>query len=341
MQLYFFVLYFFTYGFLGWCTEVAYATTKELRFVNRGFLNGPICPIYGVGVGVVVMFLEPVENNLILLYIVSTVLVTLIEGLTGYLMDKIFHHKWWDYSNQPLNIGGYVCLLFSLVWGVACVAIVKVIHPMIHNALALIPLTAGIVLIVVLGTVLFADLYVTASAILKLNKRLDAMEKIAAELREISDKVGENIHENVMETMEFSEEKKKQLDSAVLDLREKLDETKQQMDSLAVEMREKLENATEEQKSRFEERKNYIEEQRNRIEERIRMEEQKVRMEEQKVRMEEQKVRIAELKNRYAELAERSTRVSRRLAKAFPKMESRHHKEIMEELKLRLKRDRR
>lgn len=327
MQLYFFALYFFVYGFLGWCTEVAYATTKELRFVNRGFLNGPICPIYGVGVGVVVMFLEPVENNLILLYIVSTILVTLIEGLTGYLMDKIFHHKWWDYSNQSLNIGGYVCLLFSLVWGVACVAIVKVIHPVIHNVLAVIPLTVGIVLIVVLGTVLFADLYVTASAILKLNKRLDAMEKIAAELREISDKVGENIHENVMETMEFSEEKKKRLDSAVFELREKLDETKQQMDSLAIEMREKLENATEEQKSRFEERKNYIEEQRNRIEERIRMEEQKVRM--------------AELKNKYADLAGRSTRVSRRLAKAFPKMESRHHKEIMEELKLRLKRDRR
>ena len=60
-------------------------------------------------------------------------LVTVLEGLTGYLMDKIFHHKWWDYTNQPLNIGGYVCLIFSLVWGVACVLIVRVIHPVIHK----------------------------------------------------------------------------------------------------------------------------------------------------------------------------------------------------------------
>lgn len=334
MQLYFFVLYFFTYGFLGWCTEVAYATTKQRTFVNRGFLNGPICPIYGVGVGVVVMFLEPVENNLVLLYIVSTVLVTVIEGLTGYFMDKIFRHKWWDYSNQPLNIGGYVCLLFSLVWGVACVAIVKVIHPMIHNALAMIPITVGIVLIVVLGSGLLADLYVTASAILKLNKRLDAMEKIAAELREVSDKVGENIYENVMETMEFSEEKKKQLGFAVSDMREKMEETKQQLDLIASELHEKVESATEEQRLRAEEQRLRMEEQKARLEERLRMEEQKARMAEQKARM-------AELKERYAELAGRSTRVSRRLVRAFPKMESRHHKEILEELKLRLKRDHR
>ena len=129
MQIYYLMLYFFVYGFLGWCTEVAYATTKQRKFVNRGFLNGPICPIYGVGVTVVVYFLTPYKDNLILLYALSTVLVTVLEGLTGYLMDKIFHHKWWDYTNQPLNIGGYVCLIFSLVWGVACVLIVRVIHP--------------------------------------------------------------------------------------------------------------------------------------------------------------------------------------------------------------------
>ena len=126
MQIYYLMLYFFVYGFLGWCTEVAYATTKQRKFVNRGFLNGPICPIYGVGVTVVVYFLTPYKDNLILLYALSTVLVTVLEGLTGYLMDKIFHHKWWDYTNQPLNIGGYVCLIFSLVWGVACVLIVRV-----------------------------------------------------------------------------------------------------------------------------------------------------------------------------------------------------------------------
>ncbi len=263
MQIYYLILYFFTYGFLGWCTEVAFASVKQSQFVNRGFLNGPICPIYGVGVSAVVVLLEPWKNHLVLLYIASVVLVTLIEGITGYAMDKIFHHKWWDYSNQPLNIGGYVCLLFSFVWGIACVLIMKVIHPLIHNVLSIIPVVLGIVVIAVLAGVLFADIYVTASGILKLNRRLEAMEKIAAELHEISDKVGINIHENVMETMD------------------------------------KLEDAGELFEGVTEETKN----------------------------------RVNELKEHYEQLAAARTRVSERLMKAFPRMESRRHKDILNELK--------
>lgn len=211
-ELYYFALSFFVYGFLGWCTEVAYAAAKQGKFVNRGFLNGPICPVYGIGVGVVVQFLTPVENNLVLLYISSTILVTVIEGITGFLLEKIFHNKWWDYSEQPLNIGGYVCVLFSLIWGVFCVLIVKIIHPLIYKVLTMIPLVLGIVVMACLVVGLLADLYVTASGILKMNRRLEAMEKIAAELKELSDKVGENIYENVMEGMEFREEKKARIE---------------------------------------------------------------------------------------------------------------------------------
>lgn len=223
MQLYYFVLYFYVYGFLGWCTEVAYATIKEKRFVNRGFLSGPICPVYGIGVGTVVLFLSSREWSIVALYVVATVLVTTIEGITGYLMDKLFHHKWWDYSNQPLNIGGYVCLLFSLAWGVACVLIVRVIHPIIYKGILLIPFTVGMILAVLLGIALFADIYTTTAEILKLNKKLESMEKIATELKEVSDMLGENIHENVMETLEHSEEARTQLDLAAAELREKLD----------------------------------------------------------------------------------------------------------------------
>ena len=93
MRIYEGLLYFFIYGILGWCAEVAFAAVKERRFVNRGFLNGPICPIYGVGVVMVVVFLEPFEDQWLLLYLASAVLVTLIEGMTGYVLDKLFHHK--------------------------------------------------------------------------------------------------------------------------------------------------------------------------------------------------------------------------------------------------------
>ena len=101
MSIYFILLYFFVYGFLGWCTEVGFAAFKTHHFVNRGFLNGPICPIYGVGVTAVITVLTPYKSDIIVLYILSVVLVTVLEGVTGWAMDKIFHNKWWDYSDMP------------------------------------------------------------------------------------------------------------------------------------------------------------------------------------------------------------------------------------------------
>ena len=291
MQIYYLMLCFFVYGFLGWCTEVAYATTKQRKFVNRGFLNGPICPIYGVGVTVVVYFLTPYKDNLILLYVLSTVLVTVLEGLTGYLMDKIFHHKWWDYTNQLLNIGGYVCLIFSLVWGVACVLIVRVIHPVIHKILTFIPHTLGLIMLAVLEICIFVDLYVTAAGILKLNHQLEAMAKIAAELHEISDKLGENIHEGMMDTMEATEERRRKLEAATEGSRRKLSEGRTRIGGTADEARQQLQ------------------------------------------------ARSEELRKKYEELSGQDGAVSRRLMKAFPRMESRQYKETFNELreKLRLK----
>lgn len=274
MYFYFIVLYFFIYGFLGWCTEVAYAAVREGKFVNRGFLNGPICPIYGIGVSTVIHFLQPVADQWILLYILSTILVTVLEGITGFLLEKLFHHRWWDYSGRPLNIGGYVCLLFSLLWGVACVVIVKLIHPVIHGIIRLLPPLIGIILMVICSIVMFADLAVTINRILRLNRQLDAMEKISAQLCNLSEKLGENIYENVMDTRE---------------------------------VREKVDKAVEERKERIDQAR------------------------------EEQRAKIRELRQRYSELSERNLREGRRLFRAFPKLRSQHHREILEELKERMK----
>ena len=285
-EFYYFALSFFVYGFLGWCTEVAYAAVKQGKFVNRGFLNGPICPVYGIGVGVVVQFL-----------------------ITGFLLEKIFHNKWWDYSDQPLNIGGYVCVLFSLIWGVFCVLIVKVIHPLIYKVLTMIPFVLGIIVMACLAVGLLADLYVTASAILKMNRKLETMEKIAAELKDLSNKVGENIYENVMEGMEFQEEKKEQLGNVREELKERLEEPKAIVNGLRDGVKERLE-------------------------------EPKARMEKlaPKINVEEMKARMEELKAKYEEMAENRTKVGERLVKAFPKMQVRQHKEIFEELRERVRR---
>lgn len=289
MDIYYILLYFFVYGFLGWCTEVAYAAFKEHRFVNRGFLNGPLCPIYGVGVSVVVVFLTPYKSNLVLLYVSACLLVTLLEGLTGWAMDKIFHNKWWDYSKQPLNIGGYVCLLFSLIWGAACVIITDFIHPLIHKLLTYVPFMVGVILVILLLCITFADVYVTASAIFKFNKRLASMEKIAGELHEISDQIGEDIYEKVLYAIEKQESSRQRLDDTAVELKGKTQET-------AAELREKAQEVSSDLRAR-----------------------------------------IAELKNYYHELGYSMPSISRRIIKAFPKMESRNYKLQLEALREKIK----
>lgn len=205
MDVYYLALYFYVYGFLGWCAEVGFAAVTSRRFVNRGFLNGPICPIYGVGISIVLAFLTPLKSNIVLLYLFSVVLATLLEGVTGWAMYKIFHQRWWDYSDMPLHIGPYVCLPFSLLWGVLCVLIVDVIHPVIQKGLEMLPHTLTVVVLVILTVILIADICVTSAAIFKFNKHLESMEKIAAELKEISNQIGEDIYEATMTAVEKGE----------------------------------------------------------------------------------------------------------------------------------------
>ena len=222
MSIYYSILYFFVYGFLGWCTEVIFAAFKQHRFVNRGFLNGPICPIYGVGVTLVIACLEAFQSNLLLLYISSVILVTVLEGVTGWAMDKLFHNKWWDYSKLPFNIGGYVCLLFSLIWGVACIFIVYFVHPLIHQVLSLIPHTAGIALIAILGIALLSEIIVTTSAIVKFNQYLELLKHITDELHAISNQIGAELYQNVMHVLDMQESSRQKLDDVKLEVSEEI-----------------------------------------------------------------------------------------------------------------------
>lgn len=179
MEWYDVLLCFFVYGCLGWCTEVVFAAVRQRKFVNRGFLNGPICPIYGIGVVSVVVILEPLMDNTVLLYLGAVILVTALEWITGFLLEKLFHHKWWDYSNMPMNLNGYVCVLFSFIWGIACVVIVRDIHPAIYHMLTLPPRWVRILVSILLLLLLAVDLYVSVNGILKLNQRLKKMKTLA------------------------------------------------------------------------------------------------------------------------------------------------------------------
>ena len=194
--------FFFVYAFLGWCAEVGYAATKTGKFVNRGFLNGPWCPVYGFGVVIVLGCLEPLSGNLPLLFLGSVVLTSALEWLTGFALEKLFHQRWWDYSDEPFNLTGYICLRFSLMWGFACLFVVKLLHPTVVLAVDLLPRPLGWVLLAGLCAALGVDLAATVSAIARLNRRLVLLDELAGRIREASDDLGEDLADRVLDAAE-------------------------------------------------------------------------------------------------------------------------------------------
>ena len=201
-MLYHLLWFFFVYAFLGWCAEVGYAATKTGKFVNRGFLNGPWCPVYGFGVVIVLSCLEPLSGNLPLLFLGSVALTSALEWLTGFALEKLFHQRWWDYSDEPFNLTGYICLRFSLMWGFACLFVVKLLHPTVVLAVDLLPRPLGWVLLAGLCAALGVDLAATVSAIARLNRRLVLLDELAGRIREASDDLGEDLADRVLDAAE-------------------------------------------------------------------------------------------------------------------------------------------
>lgn len=197
------------YSFLGWCAEVAFAAVRHGRFVNRGFLNGPVCPIYGYGVLCVLLILEPVKDNLLLLFFGSMFFTSAIEFIVGFIMEQLFHDKWWDYSNNPFNIKGYVCLEFSIIWGIACVLVVDVIHPMIYSLIKKLSTPVGIWIMLALLALLIVDAILTLLAMLKLNRRFRAISELEKAIHSVSDAMGEKL---IYDPMERGKERREAFD---------------------------------------------------------------------------------------------------------------------------------
>lgn len=214
--------FFIIYAVFGWCLEVVYQAVELGKFINRGFLNGPYCPIYGVGVIIVIGCLNPIKDNILVLYIGSVLLTSALEFVTGFILEKIFHQKWWDYTDEHFNVMGYVCLKFSLLWGVACLIVVRMIHPLIERFVNWIPHTLGIILLIAVYIGFISDIVMTVLGIMHIKKRIRLLESISAEMRKISDHSGERLYGAVAEIREKSEELSEKNDAR----REKMEELK-------------------------------------------------------------------------------------------------------------------
>lgn len=125
-------LWMMIYSIIGWMYESVLCSISSRKWVNRGFFNGPYCPIYGTGAVLILLILGRVKNP-ILLFLLGAVLTCSLEYLTSYVMEKLFHARWWDYTKRRFNLGGRVCLLGAVVFGGFTVVLVKLLHPIIAS----------------------------------------------------------------------------------------------------------------------------------------------------------------------------------------------------------------
>ena len=127
------LIYFFVYAFLGWLMETAYAYHVFGHFVKRGFLFGPLCPIYGFGGVILYSLLAKYKKHTFKLFVYSAIIFSVFEYVAGFMLDALFQTRWWDYTGEFLNLNGRISLFFSFVWGICAIIFINYIHPFIRK----------------------------------------------------------------------------------------------------------------------------------------------------------------------------------------------------------------
>ncbi len=288
---------FIFWSFIGWCIEVCYMTLETGEYQNRGFLNMPICPIYGFGVIMVVVFFRPLSHTFIPLFFVTGLLCTTFELLVGLGMEKMFHARWWDYSHEKYNYKGYICLKVSILWGLGCVFVIRIVQPAVEKIIDLMPVKLGLALIFIWSILIIIDLISSICAVNKLNNRLKQIDEISKIMLLSAVKIGSK------------------LTNETLEIKEKYDDLVEAKDAKTQEWREKYEHyvSTKEGQSRFAElKKKYA-----------------------KI-VDAADFKVSEWREKYDKLTGMRDRSVERLLKAFPDLRSTSYSESMETLKRRL-----
>lgn len=181
-SLYYLFYLFLFYSILGWIYESTLVSVRKRLFVNRGFLNGPIIPIYGSGALVIYLLLWNTRDNIILVFVLGMLLATLLELLTSYIMELVFHTRWWDYSDIPLNINGRISLLVSLFWGILSLAMIYGIQPLMDRLIIGIPRKYGEIAGYVIIPVFLVDLVASIISTIKFEKLLSKLHKLRQDM---------------------------------------------------------------------------------------------------------------------------------------------------------------
>ena len=178
---------FLAFSFLGWCLEVAATAVRLGQYRDRGVLHGPLCLVYGITGCLITIALRELSGGWFFLFLFSALYATVVEWIAGHLLEHYSHTRWWDYSDFPFNIGGYICLEFCLLWGVGTLVVMRIVHPVVADLVDLIPPLVGVILMCFLYAVYAVDVVATAIAASALADTLDTMEQLGDSIHAVSD----------------------------------------------------------------------------------------------------------------------------------------------------------
>lgn len=239
------LFYFFFYSFVGWFFESCYCSVRPRKWINRGFLRGPICPIYGTGAMVLMLVILPFKDmtdnlyiNILLTFVVGLVVCDIVEFLTSLIMEKLFHARWWDYSKKRFNIQGRICLTHTIYWGIASCLFSYVLHPLIDNYfIEQINPTSIRILVYIFLTVFAADLIDTVINALGLRNMSASFLKLYEDISTVAASARTNVGSKVEK---FSDEKKAEIDAKFNELRERYDKLRADYSERAAKTRKRL-----------------------------------------------------------------------------------------------------
>ena len=176
--------YFIIYSFLGWVLESIFRSFCEKKIINTGFLRGPICPIYGCGAIIMILFLKNFSNSKILLFIMSIIFLSLWEYIVGVILEKLFKTKYWDYSDHKFNYKGRICLTNSIAWGFLGVLFIDFIHPGIVNLLKNVDVLYLKIIVPILLILILTDAIISIVKTKNIKGTLEKVEKLNEQIKE-------------------------------------------------------------------------------------------------------------------------------------------------------------
>ncbi|MDE5855888.1 MAG: hypothetical protein K2H06_02465 [Anaeroplasmataceae bacterium] len=198
-----YIFCFFVYAFLGYLCEVAYCSICQKKLVNRGYLYMPICPIYGCGAILILLSMLPISNMWYLVLILGILLTSGLEYLTSYVMELIFHMRWWDYSKRKFNINGRVCLRNSLMFGALVMLVIYGLHPLMIKLMDAMGILAIRIIISILLTGLIIDFIFSTIKNINIAKVVAKINQLAEGAADKLKELKENASEKLSETKEY------------------------------------------------------------------------------------------------------------------------------------------